>query len=132
MQMQEPEQWQSFDKTGTTGQEYGAYRAEKEYYEQKQKIYPQDRPGIVLGILTLVFSFLGCGPAILGFFASAMLLSYVVGPYGYQSSYRLTVGILGLIGSIVALLLFVTIFVLSVISVARRGAHYRRPRIHRE
>ncbi len=28
MRMQEPEQWQSFETTGATGQEYGAYRAD--------------------------------------------------------------------------------------------------------
>ena len=128
MQMQEPEHWQSFDKTGTTGQEYGAYRAEKEYYEQEQKIYPQDRPGLVLGILTLVFSSLSFVPAILGLFASAMLLYDAT----MLDSYVRAFAILGLVCSIVALLLFVTIFVLSVISVARRGAHYRRPRIRRE
>jgi len=110
------------------GQEYGAYRAEKEYYEQEQKIYPQDRPGIVFGILTIVFSFLGWGAAFLGFYACAVLFS-IAGP---SYSYTLTADILGMVGSIIALLLFVTIFVLSVISVARRGAHYRRPRIHRE
>ena len=123
--MQEPEQWQSFDKTGTTRQEYGAYRAETEYSEQEQKVYPQDRTGSVLGTLITVFSSLGFGPAILGIIASAMVLANPD-----KSAYLLTYGILGLIGSIIALLLFVTVFVLSVVLSARRNARYRRPRFH--
>ena len=120
--MQEPEQWQSFDKTGTKGQEYGDYRAETKYDEQEQKIYPQQRHGNVLGTLAIVFSSLGFGPAILGIIASGMVLKIAD-----KSSYLLTSGILGLIGSILALLLFVTVFVLSVVSAARRDARNRQP-----
>ncbi len=123
MHMQEPEQWQSFDETGTTGQEYGAYRAETGYYEQEQKIYPQERHRNVLGTLITVFSSLGWGPAILGVISSVMVLNTSDG-----SSYLLTCGILGLVGSLVALLCLVTIFVLSVVSTSRRTARYRRPR----
>jgi hypothetical protein len=118
--MQEPEQRQSFDQTGTTGQEYGAYRPQTEYYEQK--VHPQDRHGNVLGNLITIFSSLGFGPAILGIIASIMTLSNAGG-----SSYLLP-GILGLIGSIITLLLLVTVFILSVVSTARRNAHHRRSR----
>ena len=118
MHMQEPEQWQSFDQTGTTGREYGASRAETGYYEQKA--YPQDRLGSALSTLTIVFSALGFVPATLGIVGSAMVLNQSEEP-----SYLLTGGILGLAGSIVALLLFVTILVLSVVSAARRAARSR-------
>jgi hypothetical protein len=126
MRMQEPEQWHSFEATGTTGQEYGAYRAEAGQNAQEQKIYPQEMLGSrvsVLGILTIVFSSIGFGPAIIGIVGSAIVLNNRDG-----SPYLLTGGILGLVGSIVALLLFVTIFVLSVVSAARRAARYRRSR----
>jgi len=126
MRMQEPEQWQSSEATETTDQEYGAYRAEAEPNAQEQKIYPQEPPGSrasVLGILTIVFSSIGFGPAIVGIVGSALVLSNRDG-----SPYLLTGGILGLVGSIVALLLFVTIFVLSVVSAARRAARYQRTR----
>lgn len=126
MRMQEPEQWQSFETTGTTGQEYGSYRAEMEPNAQEQKISPQQTPGSrasVLGILTIVFSAIGFGPAIVGIVGSILVLSHRDG-----SPSLLTGGILGLVGSVVALLLFVTIFVLSVISAARSGARFRRTR----
>jgi hypothetical protein len=126
MRMQEPEQWQSFETTGTTDQEYGAYRAEMGRNAQEQKIYPQETRqsrGSVLGILTIVFSSIGFGPAIVGIVGSALVLSNRDG-----SLYLLTGGILGLVASIGALLLFVAIFVLSVISTARRAARSRQPR----
>ena len=126
MRMQEPEQWHSFEATGTTGQEYGAYHAEAGQNAQEQKIYPQEMLGSrvsVLGILTIVISSIGFGPAIIGIVGSAIVLNNRDG-----SPYLLTGGILGLVGSIVALLLFVTIFVLSVVSAARRAARYRRSR----
>jgi hypothetical protein len=125
MQMQEPEQWQSFEETGTTDQEYGAYRAKTSYYEQEQKVYPQEKPGSVLVTLITVFSSLGWGPAILGIISSAMVLNNTKG-----SADLLTSGILGLVGSIVALMCLVTVFVLSVVWTSRRSARYRRSRFH--
>src|SRR5260370_12834275 len=127
MRMQEPEQWQSFEATRTTGQEYGAYRAEAGQNAQEQKVYPPETLGShvsVLGILTIVFSSIGFGPAIIGIVGSAIVLNNRDG-----SQSLLTGGILGLVGSIVALLFFVTIFVLSVVSAARRAARYRRARL---
>jgi hypothetical protein len=126
MRMQEPEQWQSFETTGTTGQEYDAYRVEMGPNAQEQKISPKQTPGSrvgVPGILIIIFSSIGFGPAIVGIVGSALVLSHRDG-----SPYLLTGGILGLVGSIIALLLFVTIFVLSVISAARSAARSRRPR----
>jgi cytochrome c biogenesis protein CcdA len=123
MRMQEPEQGQSFEETGTTSQEYGAYRAESGYYEQEQKVYPQERHGSVLNTLITVFSALGWGPAILGIISSALTLNQSGG-----SSSLLLSGILGLIGSTLVLLCLVTIFILSVVSAARRATHSRRPR----
>jgi len=126
MRMQEPEQWQSFEAPGTTGQEYSAYRAETGQNAQGQKVYPQEPRESrvsVLNVLAIVFSSIGFGPAIIGIVGSAIVLHYSDG-----SQHLLTGGILGLVSSIVALLLFVTIFVLSVVSAARRSARYRRLR----
>ncbi|HYK84047.1 MAG TPA: hypothetical protein VEV19_01695 [Ktedonobacteraceae bacterium] len=126
MRMQEPEQWQSFETPGTIDQEYGAYRAETEQNAQEQKVYPQETRESrvsVLNVLAIVFSSIGFGPAIIGIVGSAIVLQYSEG-----SQHLLTGGILGLVGSIVALLLFVTIFVLSIVAAARRAARYRRLR----
>lgn len=124
MQMQEPGQWQSSDEAETSGQEYGAYRAETGYYEQGQKIPPQARRS-VLGTLIIIFSAIGFGPATLGIIGSAMVLSKAGG-----SSYLLTGGVFGLVGSILVLLCLVTIFVLSVVTAARGTGRYRRLRFH--
>ncbi len=126
MRMQEPEQWQSFETPGTIDQEYGAYRAETEQNAQEQKVYSQETRESrvsVLNVLAIVFSSIGFGPAIIGIVGSAIVLQYSEG-----SQHLLTGGILGLVGSIVALLLFVTIFVLSIVAAARRAARYRRLR----
>ena len=126
MRMQEPEQWQSFETPGIADQEYGASRAESERNAQEQKIYPQETREArlsVLNILIIVFSSIGFGPAIVGIVGSALVLGNRDG-----SQYLLTGGILGLVGSIVALLLFVTIFVLSLVSAVRRARRYQRLR----
>ena len=126
MRMQEPEQWQFSEAVGTTSQEYGAYRAESGQNAQGQKIYPQETRESrvsVLNIFTIIFSSIGFGPSIVGIVGSALVLSNRGG-----SQVLLTGGILGLVGSIVALLLFVTIFVLSLVSAVRRAVRYRRSR----
>ena len=126
MHMQEPEQWQFSEARETTSQEYGAYRAETGQNAQEQKIYPQETRESrvsVLNILIIVFSSIGFGPAIVGIVGSALVLGNRDG-----SQYLLTGGILGLVGSIVAFLLFVTVFVLSLISAVRRAARYQRSR----
>lgn len=122
MHMQEPEQWQSFEATGAKEQEYGAYRGEMESNAQEQKISPRKTPGSrvsVLNILPISFSGIGLCPAIVGIVGSVLVLSHTNG-----SPYLLTGGILGLVASIVAMLLFVTIFILSLIAAVRS----RRPR----
>src|SRR5215469_11976515 len=98
MRMQQPKQWQSSQVT--PGSRVSAF-----------------------GILTIVFSSIGFGPAIVGIVGSALVLSNRGG-----SSNLLTGGILGLVGSILALLLFVTIFVLSVTSAARSAVRSQRTR----
>jgi len=129
MRMQEPEQRQPCETTGTTGQDYSAYRAQAEDYEQEQKIYPQEtRESLVsvTEILTIIFSSLGFGSAIVGLVGSIIVLANRDG-----LPHLLAGGILGLVGSLVALLFFVVIFVLSVVSAARRAARYRRSRPRR-
>lgn len=126
MRMQEPEQWQVSESAEVTGQEYGGYRAEAGLSAQEQKIYPQEARNArvsVLSILLIVFSSIGFGPAIVGIVGSGIVLSN-----RYGSQYLLAGGILGLVSSIVVLLLFVTIFILAVVSAARRGARYQRSR----
>ena len=126
MRMQEPEQWQFSEAAGTTSQGYGAYRAEAGQNAQGQKIYPQETHESrvsVLNIFTIVLSSIGFGPSIVGLVGSALVLGNRDG-----SQVLLAGGILGLVGSIVALLLFVTIFVLALVSAVRRAVRYQRSR----
>lgn len=129
MRMQEPEQWPSSEAPGTTGQEYGTYRAETGQNALEQKIFPQESRVSVLNVLTIVFSTIGFCLAIVGGIGLALALSY------NGSQYLLIAGIFGPAVSIVVLLLFVTIFVLfviifvlSVITAVRRAARFRRSR----
>ncbi|MBV9258321.1 MAG: hypothetical protein JO215_09910 [Ktedonobacteraceae bacterium] len=127
MRMQEPEQWPFSEDTGTTDQEYGTYRAETWRNAQEQKIYPQEtresRVSVLLSYLTIGFSATGFGASVIGLVGSSIVLGH-----GDGSKDLLAGGILGLVGSIVALLLFTTIFVLAIVSEARRKAHHQRPR----
>lgn len=130
MRMQEPEQWQSSEAAGQewqSNQDFSGYRAETGRYEQQQKIYPQEARESrvsVIAIFLLILSAVGFGPSIVGIVGSAIVLNYANG----NQSLLVTGGILGLVGSIISLLLFITIFILSVISVARRAIRYRRRR----
>jgi hypothetical protein len=125
MRMQEPEQWQTPEgQEWQSDQQYGGYRPETGRYEQEQKIYPQEERGpriSVIGIFSIILSAIGFGPAIIGIVGSSIVLKYA-----QEAHYLLTGGILGLVGSIIALLLFVAIFVLSIVSVARSAVRYRR------
>ena len=127
MRMQEPEQWPFSEDTGTTDQEYGTYRAETWRNAQEQKIYPQEtresRVSVLLSYLTIGFSATGFGASVIGLVGSSIVLGH-----GDGSKDLLAGGILGLVGSIVALLLFTTIFVLAIVSEARRKAHRQRSR----
>jgi hypothetical protein len=127
MHVQEPEQRQSCEISRITGQEYNAYRAEAEGYAQ-QKLYPEETLAArvhVPEILTIVFSSVGLGPAIIGLVGSIIVLAN-----RDESLSLLAGGILGLVGSVVALIFFVTICALSLVSAARRAARSRRSRLH--
>jgi hypothetical protein len=127
MRMQEPEPWPLSEATGATDQEYGASGAETWRNAQEQKIYPQEtlesRVSVLLSYLTIGFSAIGFGASVVGLVGSSIVLGH-----GDGSRDLLTGGILGLVGSIVTLLLFGTIFVLSLVSEARRQARYQRSR----
>jgi hypothetical protein len=113
MQMQEPEQWQA-------NQQYGEYRAEypgQEGPEQEQKIYPQEEQrvsGKALGILAIILSALGFFLTIAGIVADAIVLKFANG-----RPELLAGGLIGLLSSIGVLLMFVAIFVVAVITLAR-------------
>ena len=123
MRMQEPEQWPSSEAPGTTGQEYGTYRAETGQNALGQKIFPQESRVSVLSVLIIVFSAIGFCPAI-----ASVLALYDNGPQAGGFFFRLLSN--GLLGSIVVLLLLATIFVLPVITVVRRAARFRPSRFH--
>jgi hypothetical protein len=127
MRMQEPEQWPLSEAAGTTNQEYSTSRAETWRNAPEQKIYPQEalesRISVLLSYLTIGFSSIGFGASVVGLVGSSIVLGH-----GDGSRNLLTGGILGLVGSIVALLLFGAIFVLSLVSEARRQARSQRSR----
>lgn len=127
MRMQEPEHWPPSEAVGTTDQEDATSRAEIWRNAQEQKIYPQEtlesRVTILLSYLIIGFSATGFGASVIGVVGSAIVLGHRDG-----SQSLLTGGILGLVGSILALLVFATIFVLSLVSESRRQARSRRSR----
>jgi uncharacterized membrane protein YdbT with pleckstrin-like domain len=121
MRMQEPEQWQPSEQEWQADQEYGEYRAEYAgKYESEQKIYPQEKQGLrgtssgLPGILAIFLSSIGFFLAVAGIAASAIVLKY---PRGQQE--LLTGGVIGLVSSIIVLLVFIAIFVIAVVMLAR-------------
>jgi vacuolar-type H+-ATPase subunit I/STV1 len=128
MRMQEPEQWQQSGQEWQTNQEYGEYRADYsqgyESEQQQQKIYPQEErrlDGIALGIFAIILSSIGFFLTVAGIVASAIVLKYANGQQGV-----LVGGIIGLLSSIGAMLICVTIFVVSVVVLALRTRRVRR------
>ena len=127
MSMQEFEQENVFQpEQGIRAENYqGSYEV------GQQKIYPveRQRQSNVFPILFVVFSSIGFAPSILGIVGSAIVLrvaqnAHDFGFAGYQA--LITGGVLGLVGSILALLLFVTTFILSLIFLILRQVASRR------
>ena len=126
MEMQEPERRQQSDQEWQADQLYGGYRAEQpgRYEpepEQQQKIYPQAQAespqrGVdtLLGIAAILLSAPGFFFALAGIVGSAIALQFSNGQQGVVVG-----GVIGLLASILALLMFVAIFVIAVIALAR-------------
>jgi len=116
MNMQEPQQepeWQA-------NLPYGEYRAEYPgRYEPEQKIYPQTESeqrgaGTMLGIMAILLSSIGFFLALAGVVASAVVLKFANGQQALIAG-----GVIGLVSSILVVLVFVAIFVVAVIALAR-------------
>lgn len=138
MQMQEPEQ-----QRRQTGQEYDAYHTgysgvyeadQQQAYEaglvandyQDQKIYPQARQsqrGKVLATLGIIFSSIGFFVTLAGIIISSLVLQFSDGRHTWQLG-----GGIGLTASILAMLICIAIFVLSIVWLALRSirAHRRK------
>ena len=118
MRMQEPEQGQQSGQEWQAGQEYSEYRAGYEgEYEAEQKIYPQDErrmQGRTFGILAIILAAIGFFPAVAGIVGSALVLEYAQGP-----AVILAGGVIGLVSSIIVMLVFVALFVIAVVALAR-------------
>jgi hypothetical protein len=126
MQMQEPEQWQQPESEWQTSQEYGEYRAgysREDESIQQQKVYPQTQQSQdkAFWIITVALSSIGFFFTIACIVASAIVLKYANG-----QGELLAGGVIGLIGSIMALLVCVTIFVIAVVALAIRIKRERR------
>ena len=133
MNMQEPEQWRPSGQEWQANQPYGEYRAEypgRFEPEQQQKIYPQPESrqrgtGTMPGIVAILLSSLGFFVTLAGIVASAIVLKYANGQQALLAG-----GVIGLVSSILVLLMFVAIFVVAVVALARpyivRG--WRMPR----
>jgi hypothetical protein len=135
MDMQEPERRQQSGQEWQASQPYGEYRAEypgryEKEPEQQQKIYPQPESGqrgtgTMPGIVAILLSSLGFFVTLAGIVASAIVLKYANGQQALLAG-----GVIGLVSSILVLLMFVAIFVVAVVALARpymmRG--WRMPR----
>jgi len=129
MRMQEPEQGQPSGQQWQASREYGEYRAEypgRYESEQQQKIYPQEERrsgGTILGIIAILLSSIGFFLAVTGIVGSAIVLKYA---NGQQEA--LAGGAIGLASSIIAMLIFIAIFVSAVVTLALQA---RRSRLWR-
>jgi hypothetical protein len=125
MDMQESERRQQSDQEWQTNQPYGGYRAEYQGRyepepEQQQKIYPQAETGqrgagTLLGIVAILLSSIGFFLAVAGIVGSAIVLQFANGQQALIAG-----GAIGLVASILSLLIFVAIFVVSIIVLANR------------
>ena len=126
MRMQEPEQWQPSEQQSQASQEDSEYRAGysgRYESEQQQKIYPQEElrlGGTTLGIFAIIFSLIGFFLTVAGIVAASIVLKYA---HGQQEI--LAGGVIGLVSSIIAMLAFVAIFVIAVITLALRTRRVR-------
>ena len=130
MRMQEPGQWEQPEQIRSSSQEYSdGYSANRvdntEEYEseQEQKIYPQQSrwlDGTALAIFAIIFSSIGFFFTVTGIVASAIVLQY-----GHALQAVLAGGIIGLLSSIGAMLMCITIFVFAVITLALRARRVR-------
>ena len=135
MDMQEPERRQQSDQEWQANQPYSGYRAEQpgRYEpepEQQQKIYPQAEPqqrgaGTLLGIAAILLSAPGFFFTLAGIVGSAIALKFSNGQQAVVVG-----GVIGLLASILALLMFVAIFVVAIIALARPLILRSRGRIH--
>lgn len=124
MDMQEPERRQQSDEEWQVNQPYGGYRAEQSGRyepepEQQQKIYPQAESqqrgaGTLLGIAAILLSAPGFFFTLAGIVGSAIALKFSNGEQAVVVG-----GVIGLFASILALLMFVAIFAIAVIALAR-------------
>jgi hypothetical protein len=124
MDMQEPERGQQSQQEWQVSQPYGEYRAEysggyEPEPEQQQKIYPQAESeqrgaGTLLGIVAILLSSLGFFLTLAGIVGSAIVLKFANGQQALVAG-----GVIGLVSSILALLVFVAIFVVAVVVLAR-------------
>ena len=122
MEMQEPERRRQSGQEWQASQSYGEYHAEypgRYEPEPEQKIYPQAEPEqrgarTLLGIVAILLSSLGFFIMLAGIVGSAVVLKFANGQQALVAG-----GVIGLISSILALLVFVAIFVVAVIALAR-------------
>lgn len=122
MNMQEPERGQQSEQEWQTNLPYGEYRAEypgRYEPEQQQKIYPQAESGqrgsgTILSVAAILLSSIGFFFALAGIVGSAVVLKFANGQQALLAG-----GAIGLVSSILVLLMFVAIFVVAVIALAR-------------
>lgn len=122
MDMQEPERGQRSGQEWQASQSYGEYRAEypgRYEPEPEQKIYPQSEPEqrgarTLLGIVAILLSSLGFFITLAGIVGSAVVLKFANGQQALIAG-----GVTGLVSSILALLVFVAIFAVAVVALAR-------------
>ena len=117
---------QEFEQEEQEKSEQSAYQANYmgSYEAERQKIHPGEaqRQGIALHIVAIVLSSIGFVFSILGVVGAAIVLQTAqIGGNAEAHPALIVGGVLGLVGSILAMLVFIAIFVVAVVLLARRS-----------
>ena|SRR5579883_2596370 len=118
---------QEFEQEEQEKSEQGAYQVGYmgSYEAERQKIHPVEGQGqgIALHIVAIVLSSLGFVFSILGVIGSALVLQAAQSGENFEAHPPLLAGgVLGLIGSLLTMLIFIAIFVVAIVLLARRIA----------
>lgn len=118
---------QEFEREEQEKSEQGAYRVGYvgSYEAERQKIHPGEGQGqsSALHIVAIVLSSVGFVFSIPGVVGSAIVLQAAQSGIGFQAHPAIIAGgVLGLVSSILAMLVFIAIFIVAVVLLARRIA----------
>src|SRR5581483_5529381 len=114
---------QEFEQEEQEKSEQRAYQYMGSYETERQKIYPGEahRESIALHIVAIVLSSIGFVFSILGIVGAAIVFQTArIGGNAEVHPALVAGGVLGLVGSILSMLVFIAIFVVAIVLLARR------------